>query len=83
MKENLDISLRIANKLRKVFEYGAEKQKNLLLKNETISDELAEVLLFNVETFKALVILTEELIDVLQERRDIFGNEGVEIYYDD
>jgi hypothetical protein len=77
MKENLDISLTIALKLRKVFTYGINKQKELFCR-EDISDELAQVLLINIETFKTLDILLDELIDLLNERREIFGNEGLE-----
>ena len=77
MRENLDISLTIALKLRKVFTYGINTQKELFCR-EDISDELAQVLLINIETFKTLDILLDELIDLLNERKEIFGNEGLE-----
>ena len=73
MKET-EISLTIALKLRKVFTYGINKQKELL-DREDISDELADVLLFNIETLKSLDILLDELIALLNERLLIFGKE--------
>jgi len=77
MKENIDLSLNIALKLRKVFEYGLNKQKELVLR-ENISDELAEVLLINIESFHALDILLDELIALLNERKLIFGDKGLD-----
>jgi hypothetical protein len=77
MKENIDLSLDIALKLRKVFIYGINKQKQLVLKKD-ISDELAEVLLINIDTLSSLDILLDELIVLLNERKLIFGNEGID-----
>jgi hypothetical protein len=82
MKENLDLSLSIAQKLKKVFEFGYNKQKELVVK-ERISDELLDVLFFNIETFQSLVIIIDDLIDTLTERKEIFGSEGLEIEEDE
>lgn len=72
MKENLDLSLKLATKLKQVFEYGANKQTELA-KRDSISDELADVLLFNIETFNSLIILLDDLIDALNERYEIWS----------
>jgi hypothetical protein len=80
MKEDLEISLNIALKFKRVFTYAIDKQSQLA-KIENISDEMADTLLFQIEVFKSLDILLDELIDLLNNRIKIFGNEGIEKQY--
>ena len=77
MKENLDLSIKLATKLKKVFKYGVDKQIELV-KRDSISDELADILLFNIETFQSLIIVLDDLLDALNERYEIFGAIGLE-----
>jgi hypothetical protein len=76
MRENLELSIRLANKLKTVFEYAVRKQTELV-KVENISDELADVFLFNIETIESLIILLDELLECLEERHRFFGTEGI------
>jgi len=60
-----------------VLEYGVNKQIELV-KRDSISDELADILLFNIETFQSLIIILEDLLDTLKERYEIWGAIGLE-----
>ena len=77
MKENLEISLKLALKFKQVFNYAIDKQ-SALVQIEKLSDEMADTLLFQIEVFKSLDLLLDEVIDVLNNRIRIFGKEGLE-----
>ena len=77
MKENLEISLKLALKFKQVFNYAIDKQ-SALVQIEKLSDEMADTPLFQIEVFKSLDLLLDEVIDVLNNRIRIFGKEGLE-----